>query len=334
MYLVLTLAGLIACRVATAAELGPQGVIRQFCQADGNGQRASIPGWAALAPLVMWSYEPAWDHVTLVTGYTVGSATPAGDNIVAVEVRYEVIGELTPSGMNPEPHVETVTYRVQSDDQGNWRILGPLPPPHIFGNRVDIEAMRRSLAEGGVNFLANTVFVWQMFRSAGWNVPFVPTTELLSGAAYRGVDSPKPGDVVVYLCDGAAYHVALLEATDQVVSSTLNAGVVRTAVHAFPGEVRYLRLVQPDVAPTIAESEPPPAAPPRAATPVVRPTPTTPSKRPTRVAAAVKQKKKPAKLSKAQRKAKPAARKRVQPKRKSAPKRPRPTPGAAQGPPR
>jgi len=43
-----------------------------------------------------------------------------------------------------------------------------------------------------------------------------------------------------------AYHAGLLEAEDQVVSSTLNAGIMRTAVDAFAGQVTYLRLVQPD----------------------------------------------------------------------------------------
>src|SRR5437660_2856655 len=45
---------LIAPTVA-AADLGPQGVVRQFCQADGLGQRVSVQSWAAVAPLVGWT---------------------------------------------------------------------------------------------------------------------------------------------------------------------------------------------------------------------------------------------------------------------------------------
>ena len=89
--------------------------------------------------------------------------------------------------------MESVTYRVQPDEQDSWHILGPLPPPHLFANRVDIDAIRRSLSDGGANFLANSVFVWQMFQSAGWNVPFESTGDLLSGATYRTVDNRQAG---------------------------------------------------------------------------------------------------------------------------------------------
>ena len=78
--LTLGLAALLNPVPAAAAGFGPQGVVRQFCQADGNGQRATMPGWAALAPLLTWAYEPAWDTVVLINGYTVGSPQPAGPN--------------------------------------------------------------------------------------------------------------------------------------------------------------------------------------------------------------------------------------------------------------
>ena len=322
-----------------AAEFGPQGIVRQFCQADGMGQRVTIPGWAGLAPLVGWAYEPAWDNVTLITGYTVGSPQAAAQNSFTVEVRYGVIGQLSPLGLNGEAHAETVTYRVQADEQGSWLIVGPPPAPHVFANRVDIEVMRRSLSDGGVNFLANTVFVWQMFRSAGWDIPFESTADLLSGTTYRVVEDPKPGDLVVYLRDEAPYHVGLLEAKNQVVSSTFNAGITRTPIDAFAGTVRYLRLVRPGTVETGAETEAAPAN-----TPALRPTPSapkstatpsSPKKRPTPTATAAKKKvtagkKKgqPGRPAKGQHAMKPAARKRAKPKPQGALKRPKPTPAA------
>jgi hypothetical protein len=262
--------------------------------------------------------------------------------MLAVEVRYDIVGQLSPLGFDAEARAEVVTYWVQPDEQGNWHIVGPPPPPHVFANHVDIDATRRSLSAGGVNFLADTVFVWRMFRSAGWNVPFESTADLLSGATYRVVDDAKPGDLVVYLRDQAPYHVGLLEAEDQVVSSTLNAGITRTTVGAFPGEVRYLRLVQPAV--SVPRQAYPEAEPSPAVTPTIHLTPTTRANRPTPVATAVKTKRRPTKLSskrqirtpmkkkaakpsKLQRKAKPSARKRAKPKQQGVPRRPRPTPG-------
>ena len=242
------------------AQIGPQGAVRQFCQADGTGQRVTILGWAALAPLVSWPYEPAWDQVALISGYTVGSPRPTDGDALAIDVRYGVIGRLSPWGLDAEVHSETVTFVVRPDEHGSWRIDGPPPPPHIFADRVDMDAMRRSLSSGGPHFLANTVFVWQMFRSVGWNVQYESTAELLSDASYRAVDTPKPGDLVVYLRNDTPYHVGLLEAENQVVSSTLNAGITRAPVDAFPGGVRYLRLLQPAPMPERPDDRLPPAA--------------------------------------------------------------------------
>ncbi len=323
--LALTLAALLFPNAAVPADLGPQGVIRQFCQADGNGQRVTISDWAALAPLLSWTYEPAWDTVTLITGYTVNSPQAAGAYTFAIDVRYTVVGQLTPSGLNPEVHTESVTYRVQPDEQGNWHILAPLPPPHLFVSRVDIDTIRRSLSNGGVNFLANSVFVWQMFQSAGWNVPYESTLDLLSGTAYRLVDKARPGDLVVYLREGAPYHVGLLEAQNQLVSSTLNAGIVRTPVDAFPGEVRYLRLGWVEADPTATPAEPAPAV-----APIVRPTPTIRKNHPTPTATPKRRKKKPTPSSKRGNHTKHSNQKRVPPKPKSARKHPRPTPGASE----
>jgi len=226
-------------------ESGPQAVVRQFCQADGLGQRVQIAGWAAVAPLVTWSLEPAWDHVVLIGGYEVDSPRRLEDGGVAIAVRYAVIGEVSALGLDTAAHMETVEFRMDVAN-GVWRVLGPPLPPHIFAYRVDVNAVRHSLQFGELNFLPNSLFIWQEFHSAGWNVAFVPTIDLLNGQTYGAVDKPKAGDVAVYLRDGVPYHVGVLEADDLIVSSTLNAGIVRTTPDAFPGEIQYLRLVEPE----------------------------------------------------------------------------------------
>jgi len=68
----------------------------------------------------------------------------------------------------------------------------------------------------------------------------------LAGTAWGNLKVMSVGDLVVYLRDDAPYHVGLLEAENQVVSSTLNAGIVRTTIDAFAGDVRYLRLIEPE----------------------------------------------------------------------------------------
>jgi hypothetical protein len=317
---------LAACVVlATAApayalESGPQAVVGQFCRVDGLGQRVRIAEWGAIAPLVAWSLEPAWDHVVLIGSYQVAPTRWLEDGSVTIAVRYAVIGEVSALGLDTAVHVETVEFRMEAAN-GVWRLLGPPPPPHIFAHRVDMDALRQSLESGGLNFLPNSIFVWRMFQSAGWNVAFVPTIDLLNGQAYRAVDKPKTGDLVVYLRDGVPYHVGIVEADDQIVSSTLNAGIVQTAPDAFPGEMKFLRLIQPEPG---AEAMPGPAP-----TPVAGPAEASPPR-----AAATQQRSRPTpgpkrdkiKAPKAQRShTQPSKRKRVKPSRAGR-KLKRPTP--------
>lgn len=239
--------------------------MRQFCQLDGLGQRVTLRGWSQIAPLVRWPLEPAWDHVLLIGEYEVGSPRATESTALEVEVRYKVLGQVSALGLETEVHAETVVFRVDAPDETGWRIEGPPPPPHLFAGRVDIEHMRRSFEYGSLNFVPNSLLIWQLFRAAGWNVPLQRAVDLPHGTAFRAVAAPQVGDVVLYLRDGVPYHTGVLEAEDRVVSSTLNGGIVRTVVAAFPGEVKYLRLVEPAPAPTM--TAPLPTRPARAATP-------------------------------------------------------------------
>src|SRR5512139_243951 len=231
---------------ACAQEVGPQGVARQFCQADALGQRSHPHSWPEVAPLVDWPFEPAWDHAVLISDYQVGEPRPVAGGGLEVEVKYLVVGDVSALGYAPTNRSEVVVLPLRFTEQTGWRIGGPPPAPHLFASRVDPEAIARSIAHTGGALLANSSFVWQMYRAAGWNVAFQRTQDLPSGAAFRRVDAPQPGDLVVYgRPDGTPYHVGILEAANQVVSSTMNAGVVRTTLGAFAGAVTYYRLVEP-----------------------------------------------------------------------------------------
>ena len=241
----LSVALLTMAQPTHATEFGPQGIVRQFCQSDALGERVTISSWPQIAPLVEWSLEPAWDHVMLIAGYTVDPPRSDG-KVLAVDVYYSVVGTLSARGLSTESRVDHVTYRVHAPDEHGWRIIGPPPPPYIFGGRIDVAVMRRSLEQGAAGFLSNSAFVWQMFRRAGWKVGFERTLDMLSSGAYRSVEQPVVGDVVAYFREQSPYHVGILEADNRVVSSTLNAGVVRTPLDAFAGDVQYLRLVDPN----------------------------------------------------------------------------------------
>ena len=258
---------MLAAIQVPAAESGPRVVVRRFCQADGLGQRVQLAGWAAIAPLVTWLLEPAWDQVVLIDGYQVGAPYAVEEGGIAMEVRYAVIGDVSAWGLDIAVHLETAEFRMDGAD-GTWRILGPPTPPHIFASLVDVAATRESLQVGGQNFVPNTVFIRQVLRSNGWNAAFVPTAELLQSETYRVVGKPEVNDLAIYLRDGVPYHVGVFEANDRIISSTLNAGVVRTAPDAFPGEMKVLRLAHAE-----PEVEMTPAPAPGAAADLARPSP-------------------------------------------------------------
>ena len=231
------------------AQLGPQTVVREFCRLDALGARATLHGWPQIAPLVAWEFEPAWDRVVLVTSYTVGWPLAEGETGFRVEVRYAVTGEVTARGFRESAQIESRQFLVEPGDDGSWRIAGPPPPPHVFANDVDVAGMQRSLERGGVNFLPNSLFVWQLFRDSGWGIPMESTAELARTQVFRSATEGNPADLVLYLDGEVPYHVAVLEEEGVVVSSTLNAGIVRTPEDAFPGLRRYLRLRPPELWP-------------------------------------------------------------------------------------
>lgn len=239
------------------ASLGPQTVVRHFCERDAAGLRVTLPGWSRIAPLVEWALEPAWDHVRLISSYAVGSPVPGERGTLLVEVRYSVTADVSAIEIKPTARIESVLFQVRAASPTYWRIVGPPPPPFVFQAQADPEILRRSLESGGANFLANSVFVWRMLREAGWDVPYQPTTSLLDGRGFRAVKKPRAGDVVAYLRNGIPYHAGFLEAGEVLVSATLNGGLVRSTLDAFAGDVTFLRLLRPrEPSPDALEPDP------------------------------------------------------------------------------
>ena len=108
--------GFIACSVLLAA-LGaalpapaadPLNTIRAFCQADGRGTRVDPMTWGAVAALVTWPLEPAWDHVYLIRGFELGTPEWRGGTL-EVTVQYTITAEVRSSVVTREVRVDTRT---------------------------------------------------------------------------------------------------------------------------------------------------------------------------------------------------------------------------------
>lgn len=239
---VFTCLAVLAALPRPAAAADPLATIRDFCRADGAGARLHARSWPEVAGLVSWRLEPAWDRVVLVQGYEIGPPRFRDDKIEAV-VSYTVSGEVRGDRIVKDTRLERRTFLLsRGEPSGTWLIDGPPPAPHVFASQFDAESIRAAIEPGAPGYQSASVLVWMLLRSAGWDVPYMDTQALGTGLGWTTVDAAEPGDLVVYLDGETPYQVGLLEAEDTVVSATLNGGLRRAPVAAFPGQVRYRRL--------------------------------------------------------------------------------------------
>jgi len=232
---------LLIARLAPAAD--PLETIRNFCRVDGLGARLAPRDWREkVAPLVTWPLEPAWDRVHLISGYEIGTPKVDGRDVI-VSVKYTVVADVSAGHVTKEPRIETHTYRLAGNADGSmWLVAGAPAVPYVFASEVDEQAMARSLDPDEQQYLSNSGFVWQMLHAAGWSVPYQDTPQLVSAPELTSTEAPLFGDVAVYYDGADPYHVGFVDENNRVLSSTINGGLRRTAVDAFPGDHRYFRL--------------------------------------------------------------------------------------------
>lgn len=249
-------------RLSAAAD--PVAVLRAFCQADGNGARLRPSTWPAIAPLIGWGLEPAWDHLTLIHGYEIGTPISQDGNII-VDVQYNVAQTIRSSGVRTEARVETRRYTLEPDGDRGWRLRGPPPPPYIFASQADADALAELLSPDSETYQSNSAFVWRLLRDAGFDVPYADTRDLPLSFGLRPERTANIGDLALFYSQGEPYHVGVVESDEGVVSATLNAGLRRTPFSAFAGEIRYLRPVSESDLPATPTAPPTPKPTPKPA---------------------------------------------------------------------
>jgi hypothetical protein len=231
---------LLAAAPARAAD--PLNTMRAFCQADGRGARVDPQSWAAVADLVTWPLEPAWDHVYLIRGFEL--RTPERrDGEIEVVVQYTVTAEVRSGVVTEQERVEERTYRLVRGEDGVWRIRAPAPPPHLFASEADAEALAALLDPVDPRYTSNSAFAWRLLRDAGWSIPPADTAGFASSPDFTAERTAEVGDLVLYYDGDQPYHVGVVESEETVVSATLNGGLRRTPFAAFPGEIRYRRPI-------------------------------------------------------------------------------------------
>jgi hypothetical protein len=254
------------------APLFPLDVVRAFCQADGRGERLQPRTWNAIAPLVNWQLEPAWDVLAVISGYQI-EAPRYSDDHVEIDVQYTVTQILSGIGVDDTAYIDSVTFNLVSDGTGGWRIAAPPPLPHLFANNVDVLSLRAALAPDSPDYLSASGFVWRMLTDAGWAVPYRLVSQLRDPAVFAAVSEPKPGDLALFVADNVPYHVGFVSNDGTIASATANAGLMRTSPEAFAGTVLYLRLKQPRTSGPGFAAVSPDDATPRALVPTPRPRP-------------------------------------------------------------
>jgi hypothetical protein len=261
----------VLCTPALGAD--PLNTMRAFCRADGFGDRLQPSSWINVAPLVSWRIEPAWDQLRLIRGYEMGTPKLREDG-VEVEVSYTVSGELRAGSVSREIRLESRTYRLVTEDDGeNWRIVGPPPVPYLFESQADVEELSTLLKPEDGSYVSNSAFVWHLLRHRHPDLPYRDTASLANAIYLVGTEEPKAGDLALFYDGDVPFHVGVVEADGVIVSATMNAGVWRGPVSRMPGEVRY-RLVDTEMiglpiqdSPLPITVETPPAQPTTPATP-------------------------------------------------------------------
>ncbi len=219
----------------------PLATVRAFAQADARGARLSAHSWRAVAPLVRWGLEPAWDRIHLIHGYEIGTPHRL-DGQVEVEVQYHVAREVRGSGVQAVSRTDTRRYRLEPDGTGGWLLRGPPPPPYVFDSEVDVDTLAALLDPDEPRYMSNSAFVWQLLRDADWEVDYAAVDALPTAPDYRAERTANIGDLALYHdADGVPYHVGMVDSDETIVSATLNGGLRRTPFGAFAGEIRYLR---------------------------------------------------------------------------------------------
>lgn len=241
---VITCSALFAMLAATlpAHAADPLKTMRAFCQADGRGVRVDPMNWGAVADLVSWSLEPAWDHVYLIRGFELGTPEWRGSNL-EITVQYTVTAEVRSSVVTREVRVDTRIYRLDRGDDGVWRIRAPAPPPYLFESDADADALATLLDPNDPDYVSNSAFVWRLLRDAGWTIAYADTAALATSSSYTTERTAELGDLALYYDGDLPYHVGIVESEDRIVSATLNGGVRRTPFGAFAGEIRYRRPI-------------------------------------------------------------------------------------------
>lgn len=238
--------GCIALLIPAAAlargDTDPLDVAKRFVRMDGEGKRLRRSTWRAVAPLVSWEVEPAWDRVELIDGAQLGNIRTGTDH-AEVEVTYVVASEVNAGKQSAADRVTQITLSLQREDStGAWRVLGPPQLPRVYRSHVvDTDDFVRSFEPDAENYTTSSSFLWRALRKSRSSQPYLLIKELATVDGFDTVETPEPGDVVLYLDGEVAYHGGIVTAGGTVLSATMNAGVIDLPLDAFAGVMRFRR---------------------------------------------------------------------------------------------
>lgn len=236
----LTLIALAIGESGMARAEDPLTTVRAFCVADGAGQRLSPIMWQrVIAPLVAWPLEPAWDRLALIRGYEINSPRRVAGR-TEVEIKYSVVAAIRPGQVVRAVREETVILELEARPDGGWLLAGAPPPPHIFEQVADADALAE-LLEPGSRYESSTAFAWQLLREAGQDIPYTTSAAIPDSGRFDEVATGAAGDLVLYYAHGAPYQVGWMSSQDTVLSASLNAGRQAAPFAAYPGTIRYWR---------------------------------------------------------------------------------------------
>ncbi|MFC1477536.1 hypothetical protein ACFL6L_03610 [candidate division KSB1 bacterium] len=140
-YIILLVICCTVCSATSAQNIpSPKDIVIEYCRLDSGGARISSAGDKSIRQLYSWKFEPGWDSVIIISGFTVKEVYVRDDS-AAIRVDYDVLGILGGHDWIPAdtddkiyaPLMEkgkTVNFRLIKTNNV-WKINSPVVHPHV-----------------------------------------------------------------------------------------------------------------------------------------------------------------------------------------------------------
>ncbi len=119
----------------------PSQVVEKYVSLDKRGARLQVNSQEVLAPFVIWTEEPVWGRVVVISEYRVIEDVTQWEILTSTEalipVTFHVLGTMywETATFLPEAQIYLEYFHIKAIHE-RWRIIAPQLPPHVGRKRL------------------------------------------------------------------------------------------------------------------------------------------------------------------------------------------------------